>query len=289
MKWFKHISDSLDDPFIFDLLQRFGPDGYLVFFGIIEIYSREFQTKDDWKLSITRGYLKRKLCKRQDTLVMKSLEHIKNSGKWDVEIKGNDISIFIPKFKSLLDDSTLKKLREHEKSFRNDSGILPKVAPTDKEEDKDREEEREEDSPPFESVMEEEKPKKRFTPPSIDDVKAYCLERKNGINAQAWIDHYTSNGWMVGKNHMKDWKAAVRTWEAREKEIGGNGKRPTIITKAPTPYKTCPKCGEEYLESDMIVIDGVKRCPKCPQSREAAAGLARAGFEKIVAGIGAQR
>jgi hypothetical protein len=58
---------------------------------------------------------------------------------------------------------------------------------------------------------------KRFVPPTVDEVRDYCLERGNGIDPQRFIDHYTSNGWMVGKNKMKDWKAAVRTWEQREK------------------------------------------------------------------------
>lgn len=61
---------------------------------------------------------------------------------------------------------------------------------------------------------------KRFVPPTVDEVRAYCLERGNGIDPQKFVDHYTSNGWMVGKNKMKDWKAAVRTWEQREKPWG---------------------------------------------------------------------
>ena len=52
-----------------------------------------------------------------------------------------------------------------------------------------------------------------FTPPTLEDVTAYCLERKNNVDPQRWLDHYQSNGWRVGKNPMKDWKAAVRTWE----------------------------------------------------------------------------
>lgn len=52
-----------------------------------------------------------------------------------------------------------------------------------------------------------------FVPPSIDDVKAYCLERHNVVDPVAWIDHYEANGWRVGKNPMRSWKAAVRTWE----------------------------------------------------------------------------
>lgn len=53
----------------------------------------------------------------------------------------------------------------------------------------------------------------RFSPPTVDDVKAYCKERNNNVDAERFIDYYNSNGWMVGKNKMKDWKAAVRTWE----------------------------------------------------------------------------
>ena len=55
---------------------------------------------------------------------------------------------------------------------------------------------------------------KRFTPPTLDEVIEYCSERGNKVDTQKFIDYYTSNGWMVGKNKMKDWKAAVRsTWE----------------------------------------------------------------------------
>lgn len=55
--------------------------------------------------------------------------------------------------------------------------------------------------------------KKRFTPPTVDEVAAYCKERQNGIDPQAFIDHYTASGWMRGKTPIKDWKACVRTWE----------------------------------------------------------------------------
>ena len=54
---------------------------------------------------------------------------------------------------------------------------------------------------------------KRFTPPTIEEVRAYCKERGNKVNAQQYMNHYESNGWLVGKNKMKSWQAAVRTWE----------------------------------------------------------------------------
>ena len=57
------------------------------------------------------------------------------------------------------------------------------------------------------------KPKNTFIQPSIYDIAEYCTERKNNVDAHKWLDYYISNGWMVGRNKMKDWKAAVRTWE----------------------------------------------------------------------------
>ena len=64
--------------------------------------------------------------------------------------------------------------------------------------------------------MEESKPLKRFTAPTIEEVKEYCSERKNGVDAERFVNYYTANGWKVGKNPMKDWKAAVRTWERND-------------------------------------------------------------------------
>ncbi len=79
---------------------------------------------------------------------------------------------------------------------------------TDIDKDKDKEEEKENNSVPQARTR-----TTRFSPPTLEEVKAYCAERKNNVDAQRFIDYYTSNGWLVGKNKMKDWRAAVRTWE----------------------------------------------------------------------------
>ena len=60
------------------------------------------------------------------------------------------------------------------------------------------------------------KPQKRFTPPTLEQVQGYCRERNNGVDAERFIDYYTANGWKIGKNQMRDWKAAIRTWERGE-------------------------------------------------------------------------
>jgi hypothetical protein len=72
-------------------------------------------------------------------------------------------------------------------------------------------------------------PKKRFTPPTLAEVAAYCQERGGIVDPHAFVDHYTANGWMVGKTPMKDWRASVRTWErnSRDGPQRGGGKNPS--------------------------------------------------------------
>ena len=56
----------------------------------------------------------------------------------------------------------------------------------------------------------------RFTPPTLDEVRSYCLERGNSVDPERFVDFYESKGWMVGNSKMRDWKAAVRGWEKRD-------------------------------------------------------------------------
>lgn len=58
--------------------------------------------------------------------------------------------------------------------------------------------------------------RKRFEKPTLSEIKEYCIERNNNVDAQHFYDYYESNGWKVGKNSMKNWQAAVRTWERSE-------------------------------------------------------------------------
>lgn len=66
----------------------------------------------------------------------------------------------------------------------------------------------------------------RFKKPTYSEVNDYCLERENGIDAQAFIDFYEQKGWVIGKSPMKDWQAAVRTWEARRKQSKDGQQQP---------------------------------------------------------------
>lgn len=63
---------------------------------------------------------------------------------------------------------------------------------------------------------------KRFVPPTVEEVAAYCKDRNNGIDPVAFVSHYAANGWMRGKTKMKDWKQAIITWEKRVNEKYGS-------------------------------------------------------------------
>ena len=66
---------------------------------------------------------------------------------------------------------------------------------------------------------------KEFIRPTVQEVSDYCRERGNQVDAQRFVDYYTANGWRVGKNPMKDWKAAVRTWEKQDSTAPATGNR----------------------------------------------------------------
>lgn len=79
-------------------------------------------------------------------------------------------------------------------------------------------------------ALKEESKAKRFTRPSVEEVRAYCSERGNSVNAEAFVDFYESKGWKVGNSPMKDWRASVRTWEKRD----GRGARKTTTAGGTT-------------------------------------------------------
>ena len=106
------------------------------------------------------------------------------------------------------ESSSAKRVREHRarKALQGNvevtSDVTQEIESRDKSLEIDKEQEKEKH--------------KRFAPPSVEEVNEYCQERQNGIDAEAFVDFYASKGWKVGSQPMKDWKAAVRTWEKRE-------------------------------------------------------------------------
>lgn len=88
----------------------------------------------------------------------------------------------------------------------------------------------------------EDKKSTRFAPPSVTEVNAYINEKGYQVDADAFVNFYVSNGWMVGKNKMKDWKAAIRTWERRD------NKKPAKVKTAPSASMSHNYTAEQMAE-----------------------------------------
>jgi len=277
MKWYKHITDSLDDPFIFELMEKHGSAGYVAFFGILEIYAREFKVADDWKLVVRLSYLKKKLRFYHKKILINCLKTIgsqpeidqrltkdrteidqrltkdrteidqrltkdqkrliKDSGKWEIEFYEDRVSIFIPKFRELMDESTLKKFRAIEQSFRNCSGIIPKSGATDVDVDVDVDKERKEVL--HTSCSEPEKPLDSEQP-----VLKISLVKKDGDflifqkDIEQWKDTFPAVNILQTLKEIRQWnldnstkrktKSGIRRhisfWMGKEQNKGGNKK-----------------------------------------------------------------
>lgn len=101
---------------------------------------------------------------------------------------------------------------------------LANLAYNDNENDNDKDIEKENNS--SELLKKKPTPKQqasKFVKPQVADVDAYCKERNNGVDAEKFCSYYEANGWKVGRNPMKDWKAAVRTWERTQKTTSASG------------------------------------------------------------------
>ena len=122
-------------------------------------------------------------------------------------------------------DGGSKKANGKQNGSKQEANCKQEQPAIEKEKEKEREKEKENECYPPTPLSGGTKAK-RFIPPTVDEVAAYCQERGNGLDPEAFVDFYASKGWMVGKNPMKDWKAAVRTWERSERRgTSGVGNR----------------------------------------------------------------
>lgn len=88
----------------------------------------------------------------------------------------------------------------------------------------------------------------RFVPPTVDEVRSYCHERKNSVDPQHFVDYYEARGWMLGKVKMKDWRSAVRTWEKKSPEFGQRASK-----------NVAPECNRDQNHIDHKAIDDMER------------------------------
>lgn len=159
-------------------------------------------------------------CKAYDAMFDYGLDHIET----DLD---NGAGIALELIKPLLDSQFQKKMvnRENGKKGGRPSGdaVISGEESDVKTENNPKETENNRNKPKKSLIdnvndnanknIKENTKEKCFAKPSIEEIRSYCMERNNNVDPERWLDYYESNGWMVGKNHMKDWKAAIRTWE----------------------------------------------------------------------------
>lgn len=194
MKWFKHDSNAHTDDKIQKVLMRYGADGYALYWYCIELIASRvspdnitFELKHD--AEILGYHLK------IDTLrVEEIMKYLVSLGLFNYS---NEKIVCYKLAKRL--DNTMTQNREIKETLRNFKKLPP-------------EEKRLEEI----TLRKEGKPS-RFLPPSVKEVSEYVKEKGYSVDANNFINFYESKGWMVGKNKMKDWKAAIRTWAQRNK------------------------------------------------------------------------
>ena len=155
-----------------------------------------------------------------------NIDVVRSAMKLFIELKmidvQDDATIYMAEVNKLIGGETAWAEKKRRQRKGDNVPLLSTKCPTEKEIDKEIDKEKDGN-----------KPQKRFAKPTLEEVTAYCLERGKGVDAQKWYDYYSANGWKVGKNPMKDWKAAVRTWE----RSGDNGKhKPVSFTPYPDEY-----------------------------------------------------
>lgn len=222
MQWFKHDTDAATDAKIRKLIMRYGTDGYAIYFHCIELivgnvseHNITFELEHDAEIIADNLKIQGTSDTSPVDRVNQIMKYIVSLGLFE-ESKGR---IFCYKILKRLDSSMTSstKMRgiitrakqSHDKvMISHDSVMQEEKRIEEKRIEQKRTEEKREETP--------DKPAKRasFQKPSLDDVKSYCLERKNKVDPNKWLSYYESNGWKVGRNPMKDWRAAVRTWES---------------------------------------------------------------------------
>ncbi len=127
----------------------------------------------------------------------------------------------------------------------NTAQTLPQqTANADKEIEKEKRIERDRDKEETDTKEREQKKQSapRFSPPALEAVKAYCLEKGFTMDPEEFTDYYEAKGWKVGSAPMKDWKAACRNWERRDKDLTLNGRKQSSRDRLYTGYYTKEEC-----------------------------------------------
>lgn len=236
VKWIKITTDIFDDEKI--LLIESLPDSYAIITVWFKLLCLAGKQNNNGVFMMGRiAYTDKMLAtifRMKESTVTMALQTFEQFGM--VEIVDGVITIpnwekhqNLDKMQQAREQTRLRVAKHREKQKQLASCNAPcnaDVTPTDKDLDKDIDLDK--DKSLYCGTSAEAPPKKTttFKPPTVEEVRAYCQERNNSIDPETFVDFYSAKGWMLGKNKMKDWKAAVRTWEKKEAENPKRRKEP---------------------------------------------------------------
>jgi hypothetical protein len=252
MNWFKHDTDCTQDAKIKKLLIKHGAVGYAIYFHCLELIAAEisesnltFELEHDSEIIADNLHIKGTSEKSGIAIVEECMRCIIELGlfqetegrifcfkllkRLDLSMSSNHV------FRKMISDAKAKNhdgiMTDHDLIMTNHDGIMrdenSKIRIARKEEKKDAS---------ASSVP-------RFQKPSLEQVQEYCQERGNKVDLDKWFAFYDSNGWKVGKNPMKDWKGAIRTWEPEG-----------FRAKSQIKKELCQKCGELLYDGNCVNI-----------------------------------
>lgn len=244
MNWFQHDTDSTQDAKIKKLIIRHGAIGYAVYFHCLELIASDisesnltFELEHDSEIIADNLHIQGTSEKSGREVVEMVMTDIVNLGLFSEDsgrifcfklLKRINLSMTSnPVFRSAI---SKKKEEYHDGVMTHHDTVMRHYITL----------------PTLPTLQEDGSAKaspttsKRFNKPTIEEIKTYCDERKNTIDPHRFFDHYESTGWKVGKNPMKDWQAAIRTWE--KNTFFDKSREGQTIVQAKPSYRTCPKC-----------------------------------------------
>jgi hypothetical protein len=201
--YFSHDCNARRDPKVQALRDKYGPEGYGVYFMLVEIMAEQHSYKIE-KFPLMVGGLARDIGvspERMNEILVFILEQCELFQQDDRYIWSESLM-------------RRKEIQEQKRQARVEAGriggLLSGVSRSKTKQNEAMLEATNQSKVKESRVEERKEGRGTFVPPTIQEVTPYCQEQ--GVNPTKWMAHYQSNGWMVGRNKMKDWKAAVRTW-----------------------------------------------------------------------------
>lgn len=200
--YFRHYADSRNDPKIIRLIMKHGMEGYGIFWSILEILRTAKGYEIEYDLPAITYQLSHN-CQSIDaqSLTIKSV--CENFKLFEI----HDEKLCSPSLTKFLSERSETYRKNRLSSIRSDNCQSIDGQLTDKA-----------------RILKESKGKeivlrgRTFTPPTVDEVSAYCVSNGYALDAKYFVDYYEARGWMLGKNKIKSWKACVRTWVTRQQQ-----------------------------------------------------------------------